>query len=155
MMRRALRRAATDAVAKDPLHGLAATELGAALGDLSDETVRQRERAGELFSVLRPGRKRGREYRLHHRGDVEHGLGHERQLCRRSIDSDDGWDPETRQLRLNSLPRYLTSEFGEQVLNIRVQTTCGLSSVRLKVEQDQLVSELGRFWRRAIGLQGA
>jgi hypothetical protein len=32
------------------------------MGGLSDETVRQREKAGELFSVLRPGRKRGREY---------------------------------------------------------------------------------------------
>jgi hypothetical protein len=32
------------------------------LGGLSDETVRQREKAGELFSFLRPGRKRGREY---------------------------------------------------------------------------------------------
>jgi len=30
-----------------------------------------------------------------------------------------------------------------------------VSSVRLKVEQDQLVSGIGRFWRRAIRLQGA
>jgi Autoinducer binding domain len=29
------------------------------------------------------------------------------------------------------------------------------SSVRLKVEQDQLISEIGPFWPRAIGLQGA
>jgi hypothetical protein len=46
----------------DPSQPLSAAELGQALGGLSDETVRQRERAGELFSILRPGRKRGREY---------------------------------------------------------------------------------------------
>jgi hypothetical protein len=46
----------------DPAQALSASELGQALGGLSDETVRVRERAGELFSVLRPGRKRGREY---------------------------------------------------------------------------------------------
>lgn len=46
----------------DPSEPLSAAELGQALGGLSDETVRLRERAGELFSVLRPGRKRGREY---------------------------------------------------------------------------------------------
>jgi hypothetical protein len=46
----------------DPVQALSAAELGQALGGLGDETVRQRERAGELFSVLRPGRKRGREY---------------------------------------------------------------------------------------------
>jgi hypothetical protein len=41
---------------------LSAAGLGRELGGLSDETVRQRERKGELVSVLRPGRKRGREY---------------------------------------------------------------------------------------------
>lgn len=41
---------------------MSAQELGAALGRLSDETVRQREKAGELFSILPPGRKRGRAY---------------------------------------------------------------------------------------------
>lgn len=46
----------------NPVQPLSAAELGQALGGLSDETVRQRERAGELFSILRPGRKRGREY---------------------------------------------------------------------------------------------
>ena len=46
----------------DPVRPLSAAELGQALGGLGDETVRQRERAGELFSILRPGRKRGREY---------------------------------------------------------------------------------------------
>ena len=46
----------------DPVQPLSASELGQALGGLSDETVRQRERSGELFSILRPGRKRGREY---------------------------------------------------------------------------------------------
>lgn len=47
---------------QDPLAGLSAVQLGQALGGLSDETVRLREKAGELFSLLRPGRKRGREY---------------------------------------------------------------------------------------------
>jgi hypothetical protein len=46
----------------DPVAPLSAAELGKALGGLCDETVRQRERVGELFSLLRPGRKRGREY---------------------------------------------------------------------------------------------
>ncbi|WP_157360078.1 hypothetical protein [Caldimonas brevitalea] len=46
----------------DSRAALSASDLGRALGGLSDETVRQRERAGELFSILRPGRKRGREY---------------------------------------------------------------------------------------------
>jgi hypothetical protein len=46
---------------RDPAKPLTAAELGAVLG-VSDETVRNREQAGELFSVLRPGRKRGREY---------------------------------------------------------------------------------------------
>ena len=50
------------APAADPVHPLSAAELGQALGGLGDETVRQRERAGELFSILRTGRKRGREY---------------------------------------------------------------------------------------------
>lgn len=51
-----------DVAAADPVEPLTAAALGQALGDLSDETVRARERAGELFSILRPGRKRGREY---------------------------------------------------------------------------------------------
>jgi hypothetical protein len=45
----------------DPGEMLSAVELGRRLG-ISDETVRQRETAGELFSIVRPGRKRGREY---------------------------------------------------------------------------------------------
>lgn len=40
---------------------LSAIELGQLLG-VSDQTVRGRERAGELFSILRPGRRRGVEY---------------------------------------------------------------------------------------------
>ena len=51
-----------DVAAADPVEPLTAAALGQALGNLSDETVRARERAGELFSILRPGRKRGREY---------------------------------------------------------------------------------------------
>jgi hypothetical protein len=46
----------------DPAEPLSATQLGRALGNLSDETVRLRERSGELFSIMREGRKRGREY---------------------------------------------------------------------------------------------
>jgi hypothetical protein len=45
----------------DPVAPLSAAELGAAL-KVSDQTVRARERAGELFSILRPARKRGVEY---------------------------------------------------------------------------------------------
>lgn len=48
-------------VAGDPMAPLSAAELGGHLY-IGDEAVRHRERAGELFSVLRPGRKRGREY---------------------------------------------------------------------------------------------
>ncbi|QNB16147.1 hypothetical protein G5S35_31325 [Paraburkholderia tropica] len=47
---------------EDPGQLLSAAAMGQALGGIGDETVRQRERAGELFSILRPGRKRGREY---------------------------------------------------------------------------------------------
>ena len=46
----------------DPVEPLSAAEMGQALAGLSDETVRHREKAGHLFSILRPGRKRGREY---------------------------------------------------------------------------------------------
>jgi hypothetical protein len=46
---------------EDPVTPLSATELGERLG-VGDESVRLRERAGKLFSILRPGRKRGREY---------------------------------------------------------------------------------------------
>lgn len=45
----------------DPARGLSATEMARQL-NVSDETVRNREQAGELFSFLRTGRKRGREY---------------------------------------------------------------------------------------------
>jgi hypothetical protein len=55
-------RSATEPVADDPAQPMSAAELGQALGGLSDETVRQRVRGVEVFSVLRPGRKRGREY---------------------------------------------------------------------------------------------
>lgn len=44
-----------------PMAPLTAHELGAALA-VTDDTIRQREREGELFSLLRVGRKRGREY---------------------------------------------------------------------------------------------
>lgn len=46
---------------RDPAEAVTAADLGALLG-VSDETVRNREQAGELFSILRLGRKRGREY---------------------------------------------------------------------------------------------
>jgi len=54
--------ASTPPVRLNPEAPLSAADLGRALGGVSDETVRQRERAGELFSILPVGRKRGREY---------------------------------------------------------------------------------------------
>jgi hypothetical protein len=45
----------------DPVAPLSAAEMGQALG-LHEQSVRTRERAGELFAILRPGRKRGGEY---------------------------------------------------------------------------------------------
>ena len=44
-----------------PFEPLTAAALGRAL-DISDETVRRREINGELFSIMRPARHRGREY---------------------------------------------------------------------------------------------
>jgi hypothetical protein len=49
------------AARRDPAEALSAAQLAAVLG-VTDETVRNREAGGELFSILRPGRKRGREY---------------------------------------------------------------------------------------------
>lgn len=49
------------AARRDPAEALSAAQLAAVLG-VTDETVRNREAAGALFSILRPGRKRGREY---------------------------------------------------------------------------------------------
>lgn len=46
---------------KDPAELLSAVALGKRLS-VSDETVRTREAEGKLFSILRPARKRGREY---------------------------------------------------------------------------------------------
>jgi hypothetical protein len=46
----------------DPMALLSAVELGRALDGVSDETVRLRARQGELFSVLKTGRKRGSGY---------------------------------------------------------------------------------------------
>jgi hypothetical protein len=51
----------TLAARRDPAEALSAVQLASLLG-VTDETVRNREAAGELFSILRPGRKRGREY---------------------------------------------------------------------------------------------
>lgn len=56
-----LRLALQRALGNDPVEAVGAGELGTMLG-VTDETVRTREKAGELFSILRPGRKRGREY---------------------------------------------------------------------------------------------
>ena len=44
-----------------PVEPLTATELAQRL-NVGPETIRRREREGELFSILRPGRQRGREY---------------------------------------------------------------------------------------------
>jgi hypothetical protein len=48
-----------DVAATDEM--LTAIQIGQKLG-VSDETVRQRELQGEIFAVLQPGRKRGRQY---------------------------------------------------------------------------------------------
>lgn len=53
---------AEEAQMADSERWVSATEMGKALGGISDEAVRNRERNGELFSILRSGRKRGREY---------------------------------------------------------------------------------------------
>jgi hypothetical protein len=45
-----------------PMALLGANEMGQALGGMSDQIVRDREKSRELFSVLKAGRKRGREY---------------------------------------------------------------------------------------------
>jgi hypothetical protein len=45
----------------DPIKALSAAELRNALG-LSDEAVLNAERAGELFSIVRPNRGRNREF---------------------------------------------------------------------------------------------
>jgi hypothetical protein len=44
------------------LRMLNARDVGVRLGNLSDQTVRIREKEGKLFSILRPNRQRGREY---------------------------------------------------------------------------------------------
>lgn len=44
-----------------PVEPLTATELAQRL-NVGPETIRRREREGALFSILRPGRQRGREY---------------------------------------------------------------------------------------------
>jgi hypothetical protein len=53
------RRASNDRNVDDMM---TASELGKALGDVTDETVRLREKSGELFAILPPGRKKGRKY---------------------------------------------------------------------------------------------
>jgi hypothetical protein len=47
---------------REPMELLDANEMGQALGGMSDQIVRDREKGRELFSVLKAGRKRGREY---------------------------------------------------------------------------------------------
>lgn len=47
---------------RDPVEPLTAAALGRAIGNLTEETVLARERAGQFFSILRPARSRGREY---------------------------------------------------------------------------------------------
>lgn len=46
----------------DPAVMLTAAEFGDRLGKLTDETVRLREKEGQLFSILPEGRHRGRKY---------------------------------------------------------------------------------------------
>jgi hypothetical protein len=59
--RDAVCRAAIAYEGRDPIHALSATELRNALG-LSDEAVLSAERAGELFSIVRPNRGLSREF---------------------------------------------------------------------------------------------
>ena len=71
-----------------------------------------------------------------------------------------GLGPVSRygSMRLSELvDLYLDRHSAQWKLNTKQTNAdrCKLSSVRLKVEQDQLVSGIGRFWRRAIRLQGA
>ncbi|KND61979.1 hypothetical protein BVER_01483 [Candidatus Burkholderia verschuerenii] len=61
-VREQMPQAVSAALQDDPTRLLSAVAMGQELGGIGDESVRQREKAGELFSVLRPGRKRGREY---------------------------------------------------------------------------------------------
>lgn len=46
---------------RDPMEPVSAAQLAQKLG-VSEDTVRSRERKSELFSVMKSGRKRGREY---------------------------------------------------------------------------------------------
>lgn len=51
-----------DIETRSPLEGLSAVEMGHALGGIGDEAVRQRERAGKLFSMPCKEGVHGREY---------------------------------------------------------------------------------------------
>lgn len=61
-MERAERALRGPGVQRDPFELLDAHDLGQRLGGVSDQTVRQREQQGRLFSMLKAGRLRGREY---------------------------------------------------------------------------------------------
>ena len=52
----------TDGPTTASMRMLGAREVGVRLGNLSDQTVRIREKERKLFSLLRPNRRRGREY---------------------------------------------------------------------------------------------
>lgn len=58
----ALLRGTAEVVMGNPVEPLTAIALGRAVGDLTEEEVLAREKAGEFFSILRPGQRRGREY---------------------------------------------------------------------------------------------
>ena len=49
-------------LSQDPMLSVNAAEIGAALGGIGEDTVRVREQSRELFSIIRPGGSRQREY---------------------------------------------------------------------------------------------
>ena len=49
-------------ISQDPMLPMSAAEIGAALGGIGEDAVRAREQSRELFSIIRPGRSRQREY---------------------------------------------------------------------------------------------
>ena len=57
-----LGRSAPALLSQDTMHSMSAAEIGAALGGIGEDAVRAREQSRELFSIIRPGRSRQREY---------------------------------------------------------------------------------------------
>jgi hypothetical protein len=62
MIRDASAAAAASEHPSAPMYLMTAAQMGTASGGLSEQAVLERERAGALFSVRRPGRATTREY---------------------------------------------------------------------------------------------